>query len=78
MSVEPNPFEDVERAVDKIVQSHLEIVRDLDRMEVDVTPWEASFLDNVLKQLEKKTPLSQGQIDIVRRMAEQYDIECDL
>jgi len=75
---DPNPFKDVERAVDRIVQSHLEIVRDLDRMEVDVTSWESEFLDSVLKQLEKRTPLSQKQIDIVRRMATQYDIECDL
>ena len=73
-----NPFEDVERAIDAIIKKQLEMVKELDGMERDVTEWEASFLDSVLKQLEKKVPLSQKQIDVVRRMSEQYDIECDL
>lgn len=75
---DPNPFEDVERAVAKIVESQLETVRELDGMEADVTAWEAEFLDSVIKQLGAKTPLSQKQIEIVRRMCESYDVECDL
>lgn len=79
MVADPNPFEDVERAVAKIVASQLETVRELDGMEKDVTEWEANFLNDVLFQLEnQKRPLTQKQIEVVRRMAEQYDIGCDL
>lgn len=75
---DPNPFDDIERAVAKLVETQLETVRALDGMQADVSAWEAEFLDSVLKQLGAKTPLSQKQIEVVRRMAEQYDIECDL
>ncbi len=70
-----NPFEDVEKAIGEAVARQLELVRELDAMEVDVTPWEADFLSNVLQQLEKKTPLTQSQLDVLHRMCNQYDIE---
>jgi hypothetical protein len=75
---DPNPFDDVERAVAKIIESQLETVRELDGMQADVTTWEAEFLDSVLKQLAAKTPLSQKQIEVVRRMCDTYDVGCDL
>lgn len=76
---EADSFDDVERAVEQIIKTQLETIRELDAMEVDVTPWEADFLQRVLTQLnDEKKALSQGQIDIVRRMCEQYDVECDL
>lgn len=74
-----NPFEDVERAVATIVAKHLEQVRAIDRADVTVNSWEAEFLDSVLKQLQNQgKPLTQGQMDIVRRMASDYDIDIDL
>jgi len=74
-----NPFEDIEKAIAEAIERQLELVRELDSMEVDVTAWEADFLQNVLTQLNKKRePLTQGQLDILRRMAHDYDIECDL
>jgi hypothetical protein len=75
---EANPFGDIDRAFDETLKQQLELLKELDEMENDVTEWESSFLDSVLKQLEKKIPLSQKQIEIVRRMSEQYDVECDL
>lgn len=73
---ETNPFDDVERAVAAAISRQLELVKELDGMEVDVTPWEADFLSNVLRQLEdEKRPLTQGQLDVLHRMCEQYDIE---
>lgn len=78
MTDEKNPFEDVERAIAETIQSQLDTVKELDDMEVDVTEWEASFLESVLTQLQQKRALSQKQIEIVRRMCEQYDVECDL
>lgn len=77
-SEKPNPFEDVERAVAEMIQSQLDTVSELDRMDVDVTAWEADFLQTVLNQLAAKRALSQGQIEVVRRMCSQYDVECDL
>lgn len=73
-----NPFEDVERAVAELVARQLELVKQIDEMDVDVTPWEADFLDSVLKQLQLKKPLSQNQLDVVHRLCQQYDIDCDL
>jgi glutamate formiminotransferase len=73
-----NPFEDVERAVAEMIESQLDTVKELDAMEVDVTEWEANFLESVLTQLGAKRALSQAQIEIVRRMCSQYDVECDL
>jgi hypothetical protein len=71
-----NPFEDVERAVAEAIARQLELVRELDAMEVDVTPWEADFLNNVLQQLEKdRRALTQTQLETLRKMCEQYDIE---
>jgi hypothetical protein len=73
-----NPFEDVERAVAEAIVRQLELVRELDGLEVDVTPWEADFLNSVILQLEnEKRPLTQNQLDILHRMCEQYDIEFD-
>lgn len=79
MPNESSSFDDVERAVGAIVAKHLEQVRAIDRADIDVSSWEAEFLDSVLKQLEGQgKPLTQGQMDIVRRMADQYDIDIDL
>jgi hypothetical protein len=76
--VDPNPFDDVDRAIGEIIVKQLDIVRELDGMEADVTSWESEFLDSVLKQLEAKRPLTQRQIDIVHRMCNSYDVEFDL
>lgn len=73
--VDTNPFEDVHRAIEEAVARQLEIVQELDQMEVEVTPWEAEFLDSVLKRLSAKTPLTQGQLDILHRMCNQYEID---
>lgn len=79
MTDEANAFDDVERAVEKIIEIQLETIKELDEMDVDVTPWEADFLQGVMNQLrQEKRALSQGQIEIVRRMCSQYDVECDL
>ncbi len=75
---EQNPFEDVERSIAEIIAKQLEIVKELDAMEVDVTSWEGEFLDSVLKQLEAKRPLTQKQIDVIHRMCDSYDVEFDL
>ncbi len=75
---DPNPFEDFDRAIGEIIEKQLETIKALDGMEADVTPWEAEFLETVLVQLSKKRALSQGQIEVVRRMCESYDVECDL
>ena len=60
-----------------LVAKQLELVKELDRMDVDVTPWEASFLDSILKQLQAKQPLTQKQLEVVHRMADTYEIETD-
>lgn len=78
MTDEKNPFEDVERAFSEMIQSQLDTVLELDRMDISVTAWEAEFLESVFIQLAKKRALSQGQIEVVRRMCSQYDMECDL
>lgn len=71
-----NPFEDVERAIAEAIERQLEIISQLDTMEVDVTSWEADFLQNVLNQLKTdRKPLTQGQLEILHRMCDQYDIE---
>ena len=73
-----NPFEDVDRAISEIIEKQLETVKALDGMQADVTSWEADFLESVLVQLLDKRALSQKQIEVVRRMCESYDVECDL
>ena len=70
-----NPFDDVERAVSETVRRQLDQAEALDRMEdVDVTSWEAEFLDSVLKQLRAGRALSQKQIDVLNRMSSQYGV----
>jgi hypothetical protein len=70
-----NPFEDIEKAIAEAIERQLEIVRELDSMEVEVTAWEADFLQNVLTQLnEKKKPLTQGQLEVLHRMCNTYEI----
>jgi hypothetical protein len=68
-------FDDIEKAVAEAIARQLEIVKELDGMEIDVTPWEADFLNGVLKQLDQKKPLNQTQLDILHRMCNQYEIE---
>lgn len=75
--VDENPFADVNRAIEEAVAQQLELVKELDAMEIDVTPWEADFLDTVLKQLNGKTPLTQPQLDVLHRMCQAYDIDFD-
>lgn len=72
--VDNNPFEDINRAIEEAVARQLEIVKELDSMEVDVTTWEANFLDTVIKQLNGKTPLTQTQLETLHRMCNQYEI----
>ena len=74
---ETNPFEDVDRAIEALIEKQLDLVKELDHADVDVTSWEASFLDSILKQLEAKRPLTPKQLDVVQRMIKTYDIETD-
>ena len=70
-----NPFDDVERAVSETIRRQLDQAEALDHMEdVDVTSWEAEFLDSVLKQLRAGRALSQKQIDVLNRMSNQYGV----
>lgn len=70
-----NPLDDAERAISAIIASQLAQAQALDGMEdVDVTSWEADFLDSVLKQLKAGRPLSQKQIDVLNRMSDQYGV----
>ena len=70
-----NPFDDVERTVSETIRRQLDQAEALDRMEdVDVTSWEAEFLDSVLKQLRAGRALSQKQIDVLNRMSSQYGV----
>ena len=78
MPGEKNPFEDIERALEGALQRHLDLALELDQMDQDVTPWECDFLESVIVRLRnKKTPLTQGQIDILYRMCDQYGIDRD-
>lgn len=72
-----NPFEDIDRAIETLVEKQLDLVKELDHADVDVTAWEAEFLDSVLKQLEAKRPLTPKQLEIVQKMIQTYDIETD-
>jgi hypothetical protein len=77
--VDPNPFDDVDRAIGEIIVKQLETVKVLDGLEADLNTWECDFLQSVLDQLEKqRRSLTQKQIEVVRRLCEQYDVECDL
>lgn len=70
-----NPLDDAERGILAIIASQLAQAQALDGMEdVDVTSWEADFLDSVLKQLKAGRPLSQKQIDVLNRMSDQYGV----
>ena len=70
-----NPFDDVERTVSETIRRQLDQAEALDHMEdVDVTSWEAEFLDSVLKQLRAGRALSQKQIDVLNRMSSQYGV----
>jgi hypothetical protein len=74
-----NPFGDIERAFTETLRAQLETVRELDGLEQDLNTWECSFLQDVLNQLEKsKRPLSQNQIEVVRRLCEDYNVDFDL
>ncbi len=69
-----DPFEGVERGIQAAIESQLAQAKALDEMEVDVTSFEASFLDSVLKQLRAGRALSQKQIDLLNRMSNQYEV----
>ncbi len=76
---EVNPFGDMDRAFDETLKQQLELLKELDEMDAEVSSWEADFLQTTLVQLQKaKRPMSQRQIETVRRMCEQYDVSCDL
>lgn len=67
-------FDDVERAVSALIASQLAQAKALDEMEVDVTSWEAGFLESCLKQLQAGRALSQKQIEVLNRMSDQYGV----
>ena len=67
-------FDDVERAVSALVASQLAQAKALDEMEVDVTSWEAGFLESCLRQLQAGRALSQKQIEVLNRMSDQYGV----
>lgn len=74
-----NPFEDIEAAASAAIEKQLAIAKDLDTMPRDVTSFEADFLDSILVQLRTiRRPLSQKQIDVLRNMCQNYDVEFDL
>jgi len=74
-----NPFGDMDRVFQRTLEIQLETVRAIDGLDQDLNTWESTFLDSVIKQLEnEKRPLSQKQLEVVRRLCEQYDVECDL
>ena len=49
-----------------------DILHRLDTCDREVTPWEADFLESVLRQAHAGRGLSPKQLAVVRRMAEQY------
>ena len=81
MTQPENPFAEFDDAADAHVQEmteHLCRAEALDRMEQDVTSWEADFLNRILRQLrEDRRPLSQPQIDTLNDMCSKYDVEID-
>lgn len=73
-----NPFGEIDRAFNETLQKHLDLALELDRMDEDVTSWEADFLQSIIARLrDKKIPLTQGQIDTLYKMCDQYDIDRD-
>lgn len=51
---------------------HLEMAEELDRMERDVTSWEAEFLDSILKRLRSGTALTERQAKTLQEMRWKY------
>lgn len=49
---------------------YLQYLEALDEAPVDVSTWEASFIDDMLKQ--RPSHLSEKQQDVIRRMAAKY------
>jgi len=54
------------------IREHLEMAEEIDRMERDVTSWEADFLDSILKRLRNKIPLTPKQAEVLEGMHEKY------
>lgn len=52
--------------------AHAEMARQLDSMERDVTSWEASFLDSVLKCLRGGRPLGEKRENKLEEMWDKY------
>jgi hypothetical protein len=52
--------------------NHENLAKDLDHMEEDVTPWEADFLDSILKILSRGGTLSPKQAERLEGMHEKY------
>lgn len=52
------------------IEKDLEMAEDVDENGVYVTGWEANFLDNVLKTLEAKLPLTTRQGNILEKIHE--------
>jgi hypothetical protein len=70
-----NPFGDIEREAEEERLRYLDLVRKLDGMEDDVTPWEAEFLDTAIKQLrDEKRMLSMKQITVLNDICEKYNV----
>lgn len=54
------------------LETHLLIAQELDRMERDVTSWEAGFLESVLKRLNRGNAITDKQVNVLNRMHEKY------
>lgn len=52
-------------------EQRLEFLRDLDKSDVTVTPWEVDFLDGILSG--DRTILTEGQRKVVDGLIEKYD-----
>lgn len=73
-----NPFGEIDRAFNEAIQKHLDLALELDRMDEDVTAWEADFLESTIVRLrDKRIPLTQGQIDTLYKICDQYGVDRD-
>ncbi len=53
-------------------EEHLEMAEELDSMALDVTSWEAEFLESVLGLLREGSPLSPKQAKTLKGMYAKY------
>ena len=57
---------------DPDARSHYRRLKCLDEADVDVTTWEADFLESTLRRTGNGQPLTDGQLKIVKRMETRY------